>query len=103
MADAARAFRKLGMTETRHRNAVLLYVSLRDRELACLGDEGIHAKVGDAAWRRVVDGVTRDFSNGDFYLGLHHALEDIGAMLASHFPSEGGDPENKLSNEISRS
>jgi len=42
---AAEVFANLKMEQTDARNAVLVYVALKDRQLALLGDKGIHEKV----------------------------------------------------------
>ena len=43
---AVEIFISLKMDQTAERNAVLLYVATKDRQLAIFGDEGIHKKVG---------------------------------------------------------
>ena len=45
---ADRAFSRLGMTQTRERNGVLLFVVPSRRSFVVRGDTGIHAKVGQA-------------------------------------------------------
>jgi uncharacterized membrane protein len=47
---AVELFFKLQMQETKDRNAVLVYVAMKDRQLAVFGDEGIHKKVGNEYW-----------------------------------------------------
>src|SRR5262245_58206042 len=47
---AKEIFSKIEMQKTTDRNAVLIYVAVKDRQLAIFGDEGIHAKVGDEYW-----------------------------------------------------
>ena len=51
---AKRVFLALKMTETAAHNGVLVYVAMKDRQLAIYGDEGIHAKVGNAFWNAEV-------------------------------------------------
>src|SRR5476651_1937450 len=41
-------FHQLKMYGTEQRNGVLVYVAMKDKQLAVYGDEGIHTKVGDA-------------------------------------------------------
>ena len=43
---AEEIFDQLKMYQTDQRNAVLIYVALKDRQLAVFGDKGIHEKVG---------------------------------------------------------
>jgi uncharacterized membrane protein len=54
-ARAREVFVRLGLDRTRERNAVLIYLALDDRRLAVVGDEGVHARVGDEYWARLRD------------------------------------------------
>ena len=56
---AERAFEKLGMARTRQRNAILFFVVPSRRRFAVLGDEGIHAKVGQEFWDAIATGASR--------------------------------------------
>ncbi|MDT2405363.1 TPM domain-containing protein, partial [Enterococcus avium] len=47
---AMEIFAELRMDKTAERNAVLLYIAMKDRQLAIYGDAGIHDKVGTAFW-----------------------------------------------------
>src|SRR5678810_1027712 len=47
---AIEIFENLQMQKTQLRNAVLVYVAIKDRQLAVFGDEGIHNKVGNEYW-----------------------------------------------------
>ncbi|MEW6055851.1 MAG: TPM domain-containing protein [Bdellovibrionota bacterium] len=101
LTDAAIAFHKLGIDKTAQRNGVLIYIAVRDHELACIGDKGIHEKIGDQGWKSIVEQLRLDFSKGDYFAGLHKALENVGEVLASHFPHAGGANTDELPNEIS--
>ena len=48
---ALEIFADLKMENTEDRNAVLVYVALKDRQLAVYADKGIHEKVGDQFWQ----------------------------------------------------
>ena len=93
-------FSKLGMTKTKQRNAILIYLSLRGRQLAVIGDEGIHQKVGDDFWRKAVSEIERHFSREDFTEGLEAGIHLMGSQLKKHFPRGRGDI-NELPDEIS--
>src|SRR5690625_4003690 len=54
-------FHHLKMEDTKERNGVLVYVAMKDRQFAILGDEGIHEKVGDHFWRKQRDGMRQHF------------------------------------------
>ena len=51
---AKEIFAELKMHETNDRNAVLLYIALKDKQLAIFGDEGIHSKLGTDYWQAEV-------------------------------------------------
>jgi uncharacterized membrane protein len=104
IADATRVFRNLKMDATRERNAVLVFVGLKPRKLACIGDQGIHKVIGDKGWQSIVDEALSHFKKGDFYLGLHHAVETLGKVLKEHFPLRDGESKaNALPDEITQS
>src|SRR5207249_259557 len=67
---AQRAFQRLGMTKTRERNGVLLFVVPSRRKFVVLGDAGIHEKVGDEFWKTVAAAISEKFRAGDFTGGL---------------------------------
>ncbi len=64
-ASAERAFRRMGVSATRARNGVLIFVAPRRRKVAVIGDVGIHAKVAPDFWAAVVERMTADFRRGD--------------------------------------
>ena len=48
-------FKRLKLNETKLRNGVLIYLSVKDRRFAILGDEGINNVVEDGFWNDVKD------------------------------------------------
>jgi uncharacterized membrane protein len=97
---AWKAFTRLGMTRTKHRNAVLIFVIPARRRFVVLGDSGIHEKVGQDFWSNVAATLSEHFRNGDFTSGLVAAIEGIGDQLAVHFPYDATTDINELSNEV---
>src|SRR5262245_43831070 len=51
---AAEVFYSLKMEQTAYRNGTLVYVALKDRQLAVFADEGIYQKVGINFWNNEV-------------------------------------------------
>ncbi len=88
---AERAFVRLGVARTRERNGVLVFVVPSRRRFAVLGDEGIHARVGQEFWDATVAAIREHFVAGDLTTGIVHGVETIGAQLARHFPPSAGD------------
>ncbi len=99
LAAARRRFTKLGMTKTRERNGVLIYVAPRSRTFAIIGDEGVHAKCGETFWREVAATMTEQFSTGNFTAGVIHGVQKAGALLAQHFPRQDDD-RNELPDRV---
>jgi uncharacterized membrane protein len=96
---ADKAFIRLGMTRTRHRNGVLFFVIPARHKFVVLGDRGIHEKVGEEFWRKVADAVSEQFREGDFTGGLVKGIEEVAGQLAAHFPYEHTDV-NELKDDI---
>jgi len=99
-AAAERAFGRMGVSATRERNGVLIFVAPRRRKVVVLGDAGIHAKVAPDFWNRVVERMTADFRRGDPTAGLVAAVELLGNALASAFPASAADV-NELTDSVS--
>jgi uncharacterized membrane protein len=100
MPRAVAVFERLGMHRTAHRHGVLIYVSVEDHKLAVLGDEGIHQRVGQVYWERLVEAVLAHFREERPRDGLLHAVAEVGLVLARHFPRRPDDV-NELSDQVS--
>src|SRR3989442_4736973 len=53
LALAQQTFTKLGMTQTKHHNGVLLFFAPHRQQFAIVGDSGVHEKCGDSFWQEV--------------------------------------------------
>ena len=96
------AFRRLGLHATRNRNGVLLLIAPARRQVVVLGDEAIHAQVGDAFWTELAAQVSARFREGRFTDGVVEAVDAIGEALARHFPTgaEAAGNPNELPDAI---
>lgn len=99
VAFAEAEFVRLGMTQTRERNAVLLLVAPTSQTFAIVGDEGVHARCGAAFWEEIASTLGAGFRKGDFTGALVAGIARTGALLAEHFP-RGPDDRDELPNEI---
>ena len=86
---AAEQFLIRGMARTGGRTGVLIFVSLAERYARVIADDGIAAKVGQAEWQGIVDGLVAQMRNGRVADGFVAAVEASGAVLAAHFPPRG--------------
>ena len=101
LTRAQTLFRRLGMERTRRRNGVLIYLALDDHKLAVVGDAAIHARVGPAYWEQVRDLMVarlRAAAPRDAVVG---AVEELGRVLAQHFPRGSREAGGELTNEVS--
>ena len=100
MDRAKEIFFSLKMDKTEQRNAVLVYVAIKDRQLAVFGDEGIHQKVGNEYWNRVVGEMLASFNSNNYGEGIGNCVIQIGDALKTHFPFNRETDKNELPDEI---
>ena len=93
-------FNHLKMSETQQRNGVLIYLAVKDRKFAILGDEGINNVVGDGFWTDVKDMMLSHFKEGHFAEGLEQGIMRCGEKLKTYFPYQSNDV-NEIPDEIS--
>ena len=82
---AAELFFQLEMQKTDDRNAVLVYVAMKDRQLAVFGDEGIHKKVGNEYWNNEVQKMISNFNRENYAAGISEVVKDIGDSVDKKF------------------
>ena len=97
---AAEIFFQLKMERTEDRNGVLLYIAMKDRELALFGDEGIHKKVGTQYWENAVQKMISQFSNQEIAKGIEQCILQVGQTLQDTFPYNSLTDKNELSDDI---
>lgn len=103
LAAARKQFQRLGLAKTTHRNAVLIFIAPKSQTFAILGDEAIHACLGDEVWSRIRDTMLQHFKAGDYTAALLAAIARVGEALARHFPctNPAANP-NELPDKIER-
>lgn len=96
---AKELFYQLSMHQTEQGNGVLLYLAVKDHQLAIYGGQGIHEKVGTAFWYKEVKQMLSEFKGQHYAEGIVHTVTDIGEALRAHFPFDKND-KNELPNHI---
>jgi uncharacterized membrane protein len=99
LSVARKKFQRLGMHKTRERNAVLIFVAPRAHKFAIVGDKAVHEKSGEQFWQAIVDGMRVHFQNDKFSDALTEAINEVGKVLAAHFPRTSVNA-NELPDEI---
>jgi len=97
---AAFIFKQLKMNDTELKNGVLIYLALKNRRFAIIGDKGIHAAVPENFWDNIKAKMLDHFREGTFTDGLCYGIMAAGEQLKKHFPRQKHDV-NELSDEIS--
>ena len=93
-------FFNLQMQKTELQNATLLYLAIKDRQVAVFGDEGIHQKVGEQYWQVLVSKMLRHFKEEKLAEGICHGINDLGLALQNYFPYNKDTDKNELPDEI---
>lgn len=97
---AIEIFFRLEMDKTDDRNAVLVYVAMKDRQLAIFGDQNIHQKVGTEYWNNTVKKILSSFNSENYAMGLRQCVTDIGDALVYYFPYNNDTDKNELPDDI---
>jgi len=96
---AVRAFLDEQVFDTRDRTGIVILVSLLERRIEVLGDEGINAAVEADEWADVV-GIVRDgLKRGSLTDALARAIRRCGELLEEKGVARRTDDENEISDE----
>ena len=95
---AIEMFSNLHVWDTADNSGVLIYLLLADHDIEIVADRGIAARVDAAAWEKVAQTMEAAFRQGDFERGALAGIEEVSALLASHFPPSGHNPD-ELANQ----
>lgn len=93
------AFLDHAVFQTRDRTGVVILLSELEREVALLGDEGIHGVLHQAGWHELVVQLVDQIHNGRAGEGLCEVIQKLGSILAREAPQKPGDTD-ELSNEV---
>lgn len=93
---AAEAFAHLRVWDTEANAGVLIYVLLAERRIEVLPDRGIRERVAESEWRAVCNTLSAALGAGDWQGGLRAGIEQVHALLRTHFPAPPGGHANEL-------
>lgn len=93
-------FHKLEMDKTQYRNGVLIYLAVKNRKFAIIGDKAIHEVVTENFWDSIRNKMLNHFRENRFTEGLVEAITETGLKLKKYFPYQTDDV-NELSDDIS--
>jgi uncharacterized membrane protein len=96
---AERTFERLGMTKTKERNGVLLFIACEEQRFVILGDSGIDARVPAGFWDEIAAKLHDRFQRGELTDGIVDAIHGAGHELETYFP-RAHDDKDELTNEV---
>ncbi len=96
---AVSEFKKRGIKKTRDHTGILIFILLKEREFYILADSAIHDKVAENTWELVKDKMESKFREKKFCEGIINAVDEVGTILAEHFPRKTDDT-NELPDEV---
>lgn len=96
---ALREFTARGLTLTRGRTGVLLYVAVQERYAEIVADAGIDGKVDEASWKGIIEPLLSAAREDRLREGLELAVGAIGEVLAAHAPPVADDVD-ELPNKV---
>ena len=96
---ARKLFLKYGLDKTTQRNAVMILVDTRSRELLIYGDDGVHQRVDEAFWNDVRDAMLEELRAGRLADALATGIRRVGEKLALLFPADAND-RNEITHDV---
>lgn len=92
-ARALEQFFARGLDRTAERTGVLIFASLKDRQVEILADTGIDERVDASAWTAVIADLTAGVRVGRAADGFVAAIARAGRLLSEHFPARPDNPD----------
>lgn len=96
---AAREFLSRGLTRTREKTGILIYVALAEHHAEILADTGIADRVEPQLWPAIIGRLAGEIREGRLVNGLVAAIGEAGAILARHAPPRFDDTD-ELPNKV---
>ncbi len=97
---AEQEFYRHGLHNTKGRTGILILVSLLERRVHVLADQGIHDRVPPGTWERLVTGIIEGIHTGKGTDALCDAIARCGGLLAQVAPGGPGENPDELPDEL---
>jgi len=90
---ALTSFYRKGLSNTRDKTGILIFISVFERKVWVLADEGINEKVEPGTWQEIVAMVTMGIKEKRQGPALCNAVKRCGELLESSFPIKPDDTD----------
>jgi uncharacterized membrane protein len=98
---AKEIFVNLGMDKTEKRNAVIIYLAIKDKQFALFGDTAIYELAGGPKfWESAAQHLVGLLREGKIGEGLCACIDELSNAMANHFPYDPTITKNELPDEI---
>jgi putative membrane protein len=91
LARAVDLFKVGAERRTHGRTGVLIYLSMREHRAQIIADEAIATKVTADTWGAAMAAMLSEIKRGHLADGMIAAVDQVGAVLAEHFPRAEND------------
>jgi uncharacterized membrane protein len=96
---AEKEYIRLGINKTKEGTGVLIFLLLSKRQFYILADDNINKLTGEQVWADIKNIMQEKFVRGEFCKGILFGIDEIGKILAQHFPIRPDD-KNEISNRV---
>jgi putative membrane protein len=96
---ASREFLRRGLTRTREKTGVLIYLALAEHHAEILADTGIADRIDPGIWADIIASLTDAIRDDRMMGGLEEAIRRVGSILTEHAPPRLDDVD-ELPNKV---
>ncbi|MFZ8934045.1 MAG: TPM domain-containing protein [Bacteriovoracaceae bacterium] len=96
---AYQSFLMNGVSQTKERNGVMLYISAFEKKAMIVSDTGIEEKIKPGTWEKVITDLISLMKTKDYTSAICQAVTQLGTLLNEHFPDHKDD-EDELANKL---
>lgn len=93
------SFMEYGVSKTRDRTGVLIFISNLERKVLIMADTGIAEVYSNQSWQKQVDRIINGIKGNNFGAELVEVITEIGEVLTKNFPVKEDDT-NELANQV---
>lgn len=92
-------FLKSGITDTKERTGVLIFILLSDKQFYIIADKKISEKIEQKIFDEIANQMSNTFRSGNFSKGIINSIITLSDILSKHFPILPYDT-NEISNRV---
>ena len=96
---ALTVFKSAAERRTSGRTGILIYLSMAERRAEIIGDEAITSVTTPETWGEAMHALLADVREGRVAEGMVAAIQQIGVVLAEHFP-RSADDKNEIPDKL---